>query len=277
MEWTDKKQFESFSAIACPNKPLFDFDVPLGQLNFACRLARRAEATSLIVSMTGFINRSVWEPPSFLRWNRNMRSHVLAVSDPTFLLHPSIRSGFFVGTRDDDAISGLLELVHAVAASLGVDRSRIVYWASSSGGFGAAMAAIRSGNGQAVVVNSAFELEKFKTRPAAPTLNRLFHDGTIDEMFTGFPLRLSVSAALTKARQDGARPKLLVVQNTVDAIFHNQHYTPFCHAVGLPVAGGFDQTGMLKSMVYSDPSGHGAEPKSVADQIVSGDFPLVFG
>jgi hypothetical protein len=30
-------------------------------------------------------------------------------------------------------------------------------------------------------------------------------------------------------------------------------------------------------MVYSDPSGHGPEPKSVAEEIVYGDFPLVFG
>ena len=277
MGWTPEKQFDDFGAIPCPAKSLFDFEVRHRKLRFACRLKRHEGAGCLIASLTGFIPRLRFDPPVFLRADSNIPAHVLAVSDPAFFLDETIRSSFFVGTRDDDAISGLIAVAHAVAASLGVDRARLVYWGSSSGGFGAAMAAIRSGNGNAVLVNSAFELAKFKSRPAAPALTRIFHEGTTDEMLAGYPLRMSVGAALTKARQDGAYPKLLVVQNKVDRIFHEHQYTPFCDAFGLPVAGGFDQSATPKAMTYSHPDGHGREPDGVLADILDCGFPLTFG
>jgi hypothetical protein len=93
-------------------------------------------------------------------------------------------------------------------------------------------------------------------------------------MLGNYPLRMSVATALKKAHQDGARPRLLVVQNTVDRIFHERQYTPFCEAFGLPVRGGFDPSGTLKAKTYSHPSGHGREPDTVLREILDEGFPF---
>jgi hypothetical protein len=254
------------------------FEVTLNRLRYACCFTPLPGADCLHVAIRSTVAQPERRPPAFARehWTEAMRGHVLSVCDPTLFLHLGMRVSCFLGTREQDPVEGLIRLAEGAARSLGIDRSRIVYWGGSSGGFGAAMAAIRSEEGRAVLINPLLEVPYFRRTPVAPPIIETFGGGSDEQVFAAFRLRMSVSATLTEARLGGLEPKLLLVQNLVDAQFHRHQFVPFCRAFGLPPEGGFDPTGALKSMVYEHESGHALEPPEVLGQIVAGNFPIEF-
>jgi hypothetical protein len=159
---------------------------------------------------------------------------------------------------------------------LGLDRTRIVYWAPSGAGMGAAMAAIKSG-ACAVLVNAFTDGVRMGVHPSAAAVAQAFGASSFDEISARFPLRTRVPDALRAARALGLRPRLLLVQNELDRTFYERQYRPLCEAFDVPLEGGLDPTGTILSVPYSDPAGHGPESWELRARLITHDLPRLLG
>src|SRR5205807_1900760 len=130
-----------------------NFEVEVGQLRYACRLKVKPDADVLFVSLRSWRGSEDEELPVFYPDDTSEFSgHLLAICDPSLFIKPDMEIGCFFGTHEQDAVPGLIRVAEKVAANIGLDRSRIVYWAPSAAALGAAMAAVKSG-ATAVLVN----------------------------------------------------------------------------------------------------------------------------
>ena len=279
--WSPEKRYGAPDELALAGLPRHDFEVVAESLSFACRFTPWLGSDRLVVAMRSDLHRDVERLPVFLRYADSavFQAHVLAISDPTLALHPTIRIGCFLGTVSGDAVSGLIEIAQSAAACLGLDRSRIVYWAGSAAALGAALGAIRS-NGCAALFNPLLDLASFGWDPIARPILAVFGGTrTVDgiarsrEILASMPLRRSAGEALRAARAQGHSPRLLVVQNTRDPRFYHGQFAPFCNEFGLPPGGGTDPTGHLRSMNYNGLDGHGPAPPRIRDHVARVEIP----
>lgn len=107
-------------------------------------ITERAAAESMVVLMPAALasDRESNEPV-FHRWSWASAwpdSTVLAFADPTMQLHPQIAGAWYIHP-EHDVIRAIVDCVSSVADSSGIDPSRIVFYGSSLGGFGALSAA----------------------------------------------------------------------------------------------------------------------------------------
>jgi hypothetical protein len=253
-----------------------DFELIDDRLVYACRFEAMPGADRLFVLLRAVLIPGE-EPPVFYSdcySATEMGGHILMISDPSLFLDPEIIAGCFYGTREQDAVHGVIRIAERVAVSVGLDRSRIVYWAPSSAAMGAGMAAIKSG-ACAVLVNAYLDGTNMGGSQRAAKIAEVFGADSADEVTQQYPLRAQLPAALAAANALGLTSRLLLVQNLVDQSFYERQYAPFCEQFGIPAEGGRNATGNLMSMVYSHASGHSLEPAVVRAQILTEHLPLL--
>lgn len=257
--WAPQSVFASTEQIEVPADGMLDFNVKQGKLTYPCRFTGREGSDTLHVSIAAFTDRGKLPPPHFHRRNLEAGGHVLAVFDPSILLHRTMRIGCFLGTSKDDAVLGLIAIANQVAAQLQVPPTRIVYWGASAASLGAAMAAIRTGNGRGVVINPLLELENFAARPIGKPILQVFGSTAGNALLKGNDIRASTTVALQTAHKKGEHPRLIIVQNKSDQVFYEGQYLPFCRRWKLPETGGTGVDGTIMTVTFEDPAGHLAE------------------
>jgi hypothetical protein len=221
----------------------------------------------LMVAMSNLIGRAAGSLPSIepLVWLGDFPGHLLSICDPTLYLDEGIEVGAFIGDRARDPIPGVLAIARRAAERLGVTRERVIFWGVSGGGFGAAMAAMRSG-GQAISINTQESLSALRHWPVAKEVARVFDPAASTRAaLEGSPLRTSLLAARAHALP-GYR--LLFAQNADDPSHWDRHYGAMCSAYGVMQAGGESRCGAFAAMPYSSPEGHGFPPVDINRQIL---------
>ncbi len=268
--WSPAKIFTAADQFAFNTSGQTRFEYRIADLHYACCLMPAPGTDRLYVNLGNWIDRASWQPPAFSikSWMTKSGGHLLNISDPTLFLSRTLNVGLFIGTRTHDATSDVVDIAKAVATAIGVEHSRIVYLGSSAAGFAAAMAAIRSEDGSAVVINSLFDLSKVVVSTWTAEFLRIYGQDSFKDAITEAPERSSVTAALQASHAAGKFPRVSVAQNALDAGFHTFHYVPFCKAFGLPVEGGTDPTKSLRTYSYRDDKGHFGEPLGVIDRML---------
>jgi len=271
-------RFDRFETIDVRENRRTDFEVAWRELTYACRFDARPGADRLVVSLRSSRGKPLETPPVFHPEHSpsEMNGHVLAISDPSLFLESDLELGCFFGTRQDDAVIGVIRIAEKIAASFGLDRTRIVYWGASAAGIGAAMAAVKSG-ATAVVVNGHLDGVGMGGTYLADAVAKTFRIGTFDDITNEFPLRARVPAALRAAQALSMQPKILLVQNVLDRTFYDRQYVPFCKEFGVPLDGGWDSSRTIMALAYSDPAGHALEPPQVRAQVIAECLPQLLG
>ena len=208
---------------------------PAQKLRYAGRLKLKPDADLLFVCLRSWRGSDDEELPVFYPDDASEFSgNLLSVCDPSLFVKPDMEIGCFFGTREQDAIPGLIHVAEKVAANIGLDRSRIVYWAASAAALGAAMAAVKSG-ATAVLVNPHLD-GRFGNSRLEVDVAEAF-GAPSGEIAREYPMRSSVPRALQAARALGLAPMLLLVQNELDRAFYLRHFKPFCRHFNVPWAG----------------------------------------
>jgi hypothetical protein len=275
--WTPRARYNGPDSLEFKGLSIECLEVAFGPLRFACRFEEKEGAGVLFVCLRHQRGPHLEALPVFYSeyTASELGGHVLGVCDPSLFLNPSLEIGCFLGTREWDAVEGLVRIAQKTAARFGVDPSRIVYWASSAAALGAAIAAIRSGS-VAVLVNPQLD-DRLGSSRFALEVAKAFGVSTGNDITRDFPLRSRVPQALDAARALGIQSRLLIVQNELDRPYYKRHFQPFCRRFSLPLNGGLDPTGTIFTMVYSDPSGHRLEPPAVRARILREGLPALLG
>jgi acyl carrier protein len=276
--WDIAAHFSDISHLRLAGLNKKAFSVQVEGLHYDCYLNRRRGADRLFVLLAGAIDPKIHKLPHFARWNWApvLGGSVLCINDPTLRLNPTLRLGWYLGDKDRDGVQGLLRIARNVAARLAIPAGRIIFYGSSGGGFAAIAAASRMRDGRAVAINPQLDITLYSAtsvvRKAAAVFDK---DADPPTLRRRYPLRWSARMAFRAARQVGKGTRLVIVQNEQDTHHYEEHYKPFCDELGLPYGGGVNAEGDAMSMVYSSPSGHGAEPIDVAREIIATGFPFL--
>jgi hypothetical protein len=243
-----------------------DFVVTGNALTYPCRFEYLAGADRLFVAL-----RSARVEPIFC-YNpaTEVNGHVLAISDPSLFLHEDMDTGCFLGTRDEDAVDGIISIADMAAQRLGLHSSRIIYWGISGCALGAAMAAVKSG-ARSVLINPMVDIVNMCGSRNSHFLAMAFGLESAEQLHTDFPVRTRLHEAMAGTGDKHFRH--LVVQNLQDESFMKRQYEPFCRRMDIPLEGGYSPDSRIRTMLYSCPSGHAREPVDVRATILSEGVP----
>lgn len=254
---------------------IFNFSVHVDGWQYDFRFNEKVPGDCLYVNFNGAVDRQKHSIPAFARWNWHAfyGAPILAVFDPALYLSSALRVGWFVGTKERDVTGEIASLIEAFARRIGIEPGRVICYGGSGGGFAAMAVAARMSKGRFIAVNPQTEIVRYHRGHIKDFTEFFDASKTPQENAEAFPLRWSAIHAVGAARERGANLKGLIMQNTVDVFHHDNHYLPFCNAMGLPPEGGNSPDGSLFSGLYVDEKGHGPEPADVARRIMDEYIP----
>lgn len=241
------------------------FSVTVDTGRFECLFGTGAEPR-LFVLLAGARNPESHPLPKFdrWRWRELFPGSVLYIGDPTLYVDENLHIGWYVGTSEHDWTRAMAALVQEVTKHLGIPSNQVICYGSSAGGFGALMLAAELGDATAVAVNPQTEIAKYSPRFVKHFLTVAFGELSLAQLPVGECKRFSAIDAV------GRTPsmKFLLAQNVQDVAHYRSHYTPFCKHFGIPLEGGVNTSGHGMSLLFDSPSGHGAEPKELAPELI---------
>lgn len=243
-------------------------DVSAGSYTYQC-FASPPKGNSLFVMLGGLVpERHLITLPRFNRftWADDFPGTQLCIADPTLTLNDEIQLAWYFGSDREDAMSGLVDVVLAVAAALGVRRDRIFAYGSSGGGFAALQLVARLGQGAtAIAINAQTDVLRYSSTASVNKFLSVCTGGLRGEdARLKYPVRLS---ALDSWSTDTAgSSRCLLVQNKQDHHHYDEHFLPFLRHFGVAEDGAAD--GRIAAMIYDYPNGHGAEPRSMLPSIL---------
>lgn len=206
--------------------------------------------------------------PYFHRWAWAAQGlfpgNVLVVSDPTFYLDPRLFTGWFFGTREEDAILYFSKILKIFCKTLQIDYRNVFFWGSSAGGFIGMQFAKYFPQSTAVAVNAQTDITRYEH-------NELFYKLVFDglkeeEIANNFGSRLS---AIVNSKYF-SNNTIFMVQNVQDTHHYREHFLPFYSAVSgspvreLPEGVHLPPDSRAIAWVYSHPDGHMAETPEMA-------------
>lgn len=254
-----------------PKSGSIRLDLHTSELPYAYQtLLIRQPGKRLFVILGGAVaNRSTITLPRFNRfsWAADFPGSVLCIADPTLKLGDLIRLGWYFGSAENDATSGLVQVVESFANALGHERRHIVTYGSSGGGFAAMQVAARIGEGAtAIAINAQTNILDYAQKSAVDEFLSVCTDGMdITTARTRFINRLSLADAWSTPTS--ARARCLLLQNISDRHHLNNHLLPFAAKLNLAVPGS-SVDGRICIMLYDYPNGHGAEPRTMLPLIL---------
>lgn len=112
----------------------------------------------IVLSAARTSKRSI---PQFNRWSwyNNVDDHWLCIEDPMYFNHDEIVVGWFYGTAQENYRQYLADIAQFFSKKLGVQKSNVIFYGSSSGGPAALHAAALFGGGVGISINGQYNYE----------------------------------------------------------------------------------------------------------------------
>jgi hypothetical protein len=254
-----------------------DTHIQYGKFIYPCRYRHNIDAKYLNIQLQGALPpRDGTIVPFFARWNwgKILGAHVLSICDPTIYLDETLRVGWYLGTRADNAIEGIVAIAESFADSIGVDHGRIVYSGSSGGGFAALQAACMMPNGKAIAINPQTNLVKYDWS-LIHYIKGVSGCSSIEEAQRYYGDRFNVINSLKQELASGHVPRIVYVQNINDEEHYQTHFIPFVDEFGLDRTALQSVNGTFMSLLYDGPQGHVAESKDEVTRIINEGIPFL--
>ena len=254
-----------------------DVEIPYGSFNYPCRLKVNPDAQYLSVQLHGAVpNRREAALPIFSRWNygKILGAHVLSICDPTIYLSEDLSVGWYLGSREENAIQGIVAIASRCAEILGVGPERVIFSGSSGGGFAALQAAALVDNGKAIAINAQTNLMRYPERFLQSYAELAANYSSIEEARETIGNRWNVIDSLNVSCNSGRNPQIVIVQNR-NEWHYSQHYLPFAEAFGLNPQEEQSISGSFMSILYDGSPDHGPEPMEVVKRINNEAVPFL--
>ena len=227
-------------------------------------VGRMTGASKLIVLMPSAQTLRRRRVPYFNRWawHEDFDCNVIAVSDPTQQLHPSMIGGWFQGLHVDYVLPRVLNHIGQYLKEFGLGWADCCFVGSSLGGFASLQAICHYPDARAFVEIPQIDLRAYSD-PSMPLLAKAsYGELSIDAISAQYLPRLSVIETL---KETGAIGRFHCVQRVADGHHLREHYTPFANHITLN-AGKVLPNGARFELLVSEQEGpaHQALPREEA-------------
>lgn len=189
-----------------------------------------AKHKRIFVLFSGDAMRDKYDPPVFQRWSwaPHFPGHCLFVSDPSIYLDPRLGLAWYAGTKDFDPMPTVAEKVNIIREKLKVPAREVYSYGSSGGGFAALRFLLFYAEGGAIAINPQTVITNYHLKSVERYLEKCFGNRDRGEGLKTYPKRFSLleSSDVLKDR------RIILIQNTQDTHHYEEHYKPFCTALG---------------------------------------------
>jgi len=220
----------------------------------------------LFVLFSGYVDRQRLELPVFQRWSwaKYFPGHCLYIADPTLKLSRRLGLGWYVGTRDEEVLPVLTELIRHVAGCLGIDLRNVIGYASSGGGFAILQISRLMPEITVITINPQVDITLFDNSGVPKFLEVCFGGISKEDAIARFPSRLSVIPGAEQLAQN----RILYAQNTMDEHHMDVHFKLFADTLGLTQGNHYCRN-LVKTMFFVNPGGHAkAEPPELLPELL---------
>ncbi|MDO6799745.1 hypothetical protein [Shimia thalassica] len=210
-------------------------------------------ADRLFVLFSGDALRAKNDPPVFQRWSwaKHFPGHCLYISDPTLHLNDEMGLAWYAGTESYDPMVVIADRLKAIAGQIGLSTDRIVSYGSSGGGFAAIRLQSFLSDILAISINPQTCITKYKSRAVPHYFDVCFSGRSRKAMLEEFPSQINLMANADALTGD----RIIYAQNTVDTHHLEDHFTPFCEAMGQSANHDPDSSG-LHRILFDNEGGH---------------------
>lgn len=208
----------------------------------------------------------------FLRWRWAIKKifpgNALVLSDPTWELDSSVRAGWFMGTKDNDATLNFCEIIKIFCKQLQIPFKNLIFWGSSTGGFIALQLCKYFPGSTAVSINGQTDIYKYHEHHELFTY--CFNGMDEKDINEQYRKRLSIIEHSETLRKNN----IFLVQNILDKHHYTKHFKPFMHKIApyfqseFPLGMWKIDTYPVTCWMYSHPDGHIAETEEMAKMII---------
>lgn len=239
-------------------------DFQLGETAlFRCEVARqrydylwqpKPNATRLFVLFSGDAKRDLYEPPVFQRWSwaDHFPGHCLYVSDPMLHMSPDIGLAWYSGTESVDPLEVITQHVLGILPQLGLVSADVTAYGSSGGGFAAIRLTTKHPDISAIAINPQTNIAKFAYKTPDLYARTCLNRSDRHRALADFPERMDLLSHVPTLKQR----KLILIQNRLDLHHYDDHYTPFCRAMGCTGEENLTE-GNLRRILFDHEGGHG--------------------
>lgn len=245
------------SAGLIPNDTITYGTFDAGGWVFDAAIYVRAGSDRLIVALPS-ARSSLGYAPEYLRlhWVHELPGFsLITIEDPTCRLAP-MNGGWFLGSEDNFALQSLSKAITAMAGTLGIDMTRVLFYGSSAGGLSALQLAALSEGACAVAEIPTFDLSRtFWPSAVARALHPGYCGKSVQQVMQQMPERVS---ALRMFEKVSRVPNHLVLHCARDRINQNEVYR---YLAKLPeVASRCRFAGLMLFEAHLHGTGHAALP-----------------
>lgn len=233
----------------------------------------KEKADRLFVLFSGDAQRKQNNPPVFQRWSwaPSFSGHCLYVSDPMLHMNPDMGLAWYAGTEDHDPMERIIHQVRDMLSLLQLEPKDVCAYGSSGGGFAAIRMSAMFPGISAIAINPQINIANYeKSSPDRYARVCLKREDRYKAL-ADFPLRMDLLQHVKALKQQ----RLIVIQNTLDTHHYDEHYKPFCSAMGANSKQNLDE-GNFRRVLFSDERGHGKaetpEAFGAAMHILENDF-----
>ena len=230
-------------------------------------------ADRLFVLFSGDAQRKQNEPPVFQRWSwaPSFPGHCLYVSDPMLHMHPEMGLAWYAGTQDHDPLDVIISQVREMLPNLGLTASDVCAYGSSGGGFATLRMSAKFPGISAIAINPQTNIANYEMRSPDRYARVCLAREDRHQALADFQLRMD----LLQHVEALAKQRVILIQNTLDQHHYEEHYTPFCRAMGADPEQNLDR-GLFRRVLFADERGHGKaetpEAFEAAMTILAEDF-----
>lgn len=227
----------------------------------------KTQSKKLFVFFSGDAMRKKFNPPVFQRqsWAGRVPGHCMYISDPMLYIDSGLGLAWYCGTELQDPLLRISELIRQITAELGLSLADVVAYGSSGGGYAALRLSVLLPDIAVICINPQTDISVYETRGVERYLRLCWQGISREQARTAFAARLSLIPAAQQKKFNNRR--VVYVQNVLDTHHYEEHFKPFCAAVGIdPVASSSDTISVI---LFSHPDGHAkAETDEVFKQAV---------
>lgn len=218
-------------------------------------------AKRMFVLFSGHAPRSKYQIPVFQRWKwaSQFPGHCLFISDPTLEMSESLALAWYIGSKDWDLTRSIASIIEYFSASLALNPADVWMYGSSGGGFASMRIGAEVADAGMVVINPQVVITDYAALSVEKCFKTCFGISGRRTVLSKFESRVSIMPHLEKLKTR----RLLYIQNTDDLHHYEQHYIPFCRAMGADPAD-VSESQNFRRLLFANPAGHvAAESRDV--------------
>jgi hypothetical protein len=232
------------------NEGLYSFTYKNFEYDF---LYRPSKEKRLFVLLSGYADRAKFDPPVFQRWtwSRYFPGHCLYISDPTLKLHKDLGLAWYVGTREEEILPIIVQIIKNVAIKLDIPLRNVIVYASSGGAFAALHLSALIPEVITVAINPQIDITQYRNGTVKRFLCRCFDGINPGDAILEYPNRLSIIPICTKLLNN----RVIYVQNKLDTHHYEDHFKVFAKEIGLNDSNNY-KVKKIEAILFEHPGSH---------------------